>query len=401
MSGSQLSSRPSLGPNPDRRGPSRRGSRGSRHEGEPRAWSADDAGPQAAWLYGRLAPPAEALFDLLIDAPGVRFGGEDIAKQLGLEKGGARLGLLAWPGRYSRHLGRVLPIDTEGGGDGGTDYYMEPDTAALFSAARAEAKGSRRGGTRTRGRTRGETRDRRERSRERRRTSQSAAHRVRRRLLFMFPHRRLASRLRTPGRRNPIRGCHSRHRRVRRSGRIERCREEHAAAGAGGHPPSHRGRGIGRRRRRVYAAGVSVADEKRKVRELLLSLAPMAVRDAGEPVLSARARARGRGHRGRERAGDGDRRLVGARRLRARGQWDASCRRIVRASFDELPIACSDAVGGERKRLVLDVCSPRTPTSCSSTSRTNSSTCRRSWRSSSRFEVEQDSGDDLARSARS
>ena len=115
---------------------------------------------QAAWLYGRLAPPAGALFDLLIDAPGVRFGGEDIARRLGLEKGAHGLaGILAWPGRYSRHLGRVLPIDTEGRADGGTDYYMEPDTAALFLAARAEAKGSRRGGTRTRGRTRGETRN--------------------------------------------------------------------------------------------------------------------------------------------------------------------------------------------------------------------------------------------------
>ena len=148
------------GAEPRWRGPSRRGSRGSRHGGEPRAWSVDDAGPQAAWLYGRLAPPAGALFDLLIDAPGARFGGEDIAKQLGLEKGAHGLaGLLAWPGRYSRHLGRVLPIDTEGRADGGTDYYMEPDTAALFSAARAEAKGPRRGGTRTRGRTRGETRN--------------------------------------------------------------------------------------------------------------------------------------------------------------------------------------------------------------------------------------------------
>jgi hypothetical protein len=118
-----------------------RGPRGSRHQSDARAWSADDADQaDAVWLYGKLAPPARALFDLLIDAPGERFGGEDIARRLGLEKGAHGLaGILAWPGRYCRHLGRVLPIDTEGRPDGGTDYFMEPDTAAIFAAARAQA----------------------------------------------------------------------------------------------------------------------------------------------------------------------------------------------------------------------------------------------------------------------
>jgi hypothetical protein len=100
------------------------------------AWSADDA-DQAAWLYRKLAPPARELLDLLLDAPGERFGGETIARRLGLEKGAHGVaGILAWPGRYSRHLNRVLPIDTEGRADGGTDYYIEPDTAAIFAAAR-------------------------------------------------------------------------------------------------------------------------------------------------------------------------------------------------------------------------------------------------------------------------
>ena len=55
-------------------------------------------------------------------------------------------GILAWPGRYSRHLGRPLPIATEGRADGGTDYYMEPAVAALFAKARnqpARRRGSR------------------------------------------------------------------------------------------------------------------------------------------------------------------------------------------------------------------------------------------------------------------
>ena len=127
-------------------GRGRRGPMGRRHHGEAQAWSAQDA-DQAAWLYGKLAPPARALFDLLADARGERIGGEEIAKRLGLEKGAHGVaGILAWPGRYSRHLGRVLPIATEGRADGGTDYYIEPDVAALFSASRAQAPPPHRSG---------------------------------------------------------------------------------------------------------------------------------------------------------------------------------------------------------------------------------------------------------------
>ena len=115
----------------------RRGSRGHRHHGEAQPWSAHDA-DQAAWLYRKLAPQAQELFDLLAGSPGTRFGGEDVAKRLKLEKGAHGLaGILAWPGRYSRHLNRTLPIATEGRADGGTDYYMDPELAELFTIARA------------------------------------------------------------------------------------------------------------------------------------------------------------------------------------------------------------------------------------------------------------------------
>jgi hypothetical protein len=127
---------------PSERG--RRGHRGRRLRSEASAWSADDA-DQAAWLYHKLAPPARELFDLLLDAPGERFAGETIARQLSLEKGAHGVaGILAWPGRYSRHLNRVLPIDTEGRADGGTDYYIDPDTATIFAAARKRADGPAR-----------------------------------------------------------------------------------------------------------------------------------------------------------------------------------------------------------------------------------------------------------------
>ncbi len=111
--------------------------RGLRHGfPEPAAWTADDA-EQAAWLYGKLAAPARALFDLLVDAPGERLAGNEIAARLGLDKGAHGVaGILAWPGRYSRKLARELPIATEGRADGGTDYFMEPAVAELFAAAR-------------------------------------------------------------------------------------------------------------------------------------------------------------------------------------------------------------------------------------------------------------------------
>jgi hypothetical protein len=115
-----------------------RGPRRARQHARAEHWSANDA-EQATWLYRKLAPPARELFDLLAENPGQRIGGEQLATHLKLEKGAHGVaGILAWPGRYSRHLNRALPITTEGRADGGTDYYMHPDTAALFQAARDE-----------------------------------------------------------------------------------------------------------------------------------------------------------------------------------------------------------------------------------------------------------------------
>jgi ATPase subunit of ABC transporter with duplicated ATPase domains len=104
------------------------------------------------------------------------------------------------------------------------------------------------------------------------------------------------------------------------------------------------------------AQDIGVADEDRTVRELLLSLAPLALRSAGERMLR---------HEAQLAAGDADAGIklgssiadwsaLGGYELE--GQWDAACRRIVRAAFDELadrPAATLS--GGERKQLVLDV----------------------------------------------
>lgn len=126
---------------PPSRGRGRRGPRGSRRHHDAQAWSADDA-DQAAWLYRKLAPPARELVDLLADSPGTRIAGEQLAQRLELDKGSHGVaGILAWPGRYSRHLGRELPIATEGRADGGTDYYMDPEIATLFTTARDANRG--------------------------------------------------------------------------------------------------------------------------------------------------------------------------------------------------------------------------------------------------------------------
>ncbi len=92
------------------------------------------------------------------------------------------------------------------------------------------------------------------------------------------------------------------------------------------------------------------------VREMLLALAPPAVRRAGESVLALEARlAAGDASSGLELGSAiADWSTLGGYELE--GQWDASCRRIVRASFGELADRpASTLSGGERKRLVLDV----------------------------------------------
>jgi ATPase subunit of ABC transporter with duplicated ATPase domains len=104
------------------------------------------------------------------------------------------------------------------------------------------------------------------------------------------------------------------------------------------------------------AQDVGAADDARSVRQLLLSLAPVALGLAGERVLR---------HEARLAAGDdaagmalgtaiADWSALGGYELE--GQWDAACRRIVRASFEELADRPALTLsGGERKRLVLEV----------------------------------------------
>jgi ATPase subunit of ABC transporter with duplicated ATPase domains len=105
----------------------------------------------------------------------------------------------------------------------------------------------------------------------------------------------------------------------------------------------------------VMAQDVGVGDGL-SVRELLLSAAPRALRTAGEAAIAAE----------RAMAGDpetagmalgaalGDWAELGGYELE--GQWDAACRRIVRASLSEVEARPAATLsGGERKQLVLEV----------------------------------------------
>ncbi len=101
---------------------------------------------------------------------------------------------------------------------------------------------------------------------------------------------------------------------------------------------------------------IGVGDGGGSVREMLLALAPLAMRRAGESVLALEARlAAGDVSSGLELgAAIADWSALGGYELE--GQWDASCRRIVRVPFGEIADRpASTLSGGERKRLVLDV----------------------------------------------
>src|SRR4051794_20132976 len=106
----------------------------------------------------------------------------------------------------------------------------------------------------------------------------------------------------------------------------------------------------------VMPQNVGVGDHERTLRELLTALAPGALRKAGGwmPV-AGRALEAGDDSAGMHLgAAIGEWSGLGGYELE--GQWDAACRRIVRASFAEIADRPAMTLsGGERKRLVLDV----------------------------------------------
>ena len=104
------------------------------------------------------------------------------------------------------------------------------------------------------------------------------------------------------------------------------------------------------------AQDVGAAHDSRTVRELLLSLTPPGVRSAGERVVRFETDlAAGDPAAGIQLgAAIADWSALGGYELE--GRWDAACRRIVGASFEQLAERPAVTLsGGERKRLVLEV----------------------------------------------
>lgn len=79
---------------------------------------------------------AQLVFTTLIENPGKKFSGDDLAEMHNIPNGRMGLaGVLAWPGRNLYKLRRVLPITVKPNPAGGSWYSMEPDVAELFKQA--------------------------------------------------------------------------------------------------------------------------------------------------------------------------------------------------------------------------------------------------------------------------
>jgi ATPase subunit of ABC transporter with duplicated ATPase domains len=101
---------------------------------------------------------------------------------------------------------------------------------------------------------------------------------------------------------------------------------------------------------------VGVRDGERTVRALLLSLAPRALRQAGESMLVLETQLEAGDPSAGIKLGEAiaDWSTLGGYELE--GQWDAACRRIIGASFAVLADRPARTLsGGERKQLVLDL----------------------------------------------
>jgi hypothetical protein len=95
-------------------------------------WSENDF-DRAATVWGKMSTPARALFGVLMENPGERISGEQLARDLHIANGRFGVaGVLAWPGRYCYAEEREFPVKWETG-----DYWMTPEVAALFLKARA------------------------------------------------------------------------------------------------------------------------------------------------------------------------------------------------------------------------------------------------------------------------
>jgi len=107
---------------------------------ELQAWTNNKEDEELAKVvWTKLSDRAKSLFSTLMDAPEKKFSGEDLAEALDIPNGKyGTAGVLAWPGRHSSAVGRILPCNYEDGPVGGSaGYWMTKEVAALFRTVRS------------------------------------------------------------------------------------------------------------------------------------------------------------------------------------------------------------------------------------------------------------------------
>lgn len=89
-------------------------------------------------VWSKYSARAKALFSTLMDEPGRKYSGETLAGLHDIPNGKyGTAGVLAWPGRHSAAVDRLLPCKYEDGPVGeSANYWMTSEVAALFRKVR-------------------------------------------------------------------------------------------------------------------------------------------------------------------------------------------------------------------------------------------------------------------------
>jgi hypothetical protein len=99
-------------------------------------WTEADA-ELAAKVWKKFSPPAKALFSTLIDNPNTAYASDQLAEMHGIPNGKHGVaGVLAWPTRHCRDVGRVGCWQWHYPDGENMNYSMDDVLANLFKKAR-------------------------------------------------------------------------------------------------------------------------------------------------------------------------------------------------------------------------------------------------------------------------
>ncbi|MFI6078531.1 DUF6416 domain-containing protein [Actinoplanes sp. NPDC051343] len=102
---------------------------------ESAGWGSGD-GELAEAVWAKFSPRAKAVFSTLIDEPGERYLGEELARLHHIPNGAHGIaGVLAWPSRHCVAAGRKWCWMWDNS-EGGTVYWMDQALSDLFRRAR-------------------------------------------------------------------------------------------------------------------------------------------------------------------------------------------------------------------------------------------------------------------------